>query len=140
MSKRTLLIIGGVLAALACGCVAVFGLIFGGVVLATQGPAEAAGKFMTALHADDYDKAYALCAPSLQREFGESAAGLKDFIESNDIKTTSHSISSRNIDTRRGEISGTASLSAGRKGVFSLVLEKAGEDWLVTGVEIKQTE
>ena len=61
----------------ACGCVGLF-VVTGGAIanVFTQvaAPATVGATFMTDIIAADYDKAYALCTPALQRELGSSAA------------------------------------------------------------------
>ena len=94
-------------------------------------PLTASGDdFMAAVRARDFERAYQLSTPALQRELG-SAAQLRVSAES--IQPTEWSWSQRSIRNDIGRLSGTATYQAGRSGGVALTLHQVDGQWRVAG-------
>ena len=119
-----------------CGVATVLGVggILGGVLAATQPVANAGDAYMTALRDGDYNKAFDLSAPSLQQEAG-NAAGLEAALSFKQPATWG--FTSRNINNNDGSLSGTTTYKDGSTGTVDMALTKVGNDWKVTGIQLK---
>ena len=129
----------GLLFLCVCGCVAIFavtGGAIGTIFSQVAAPAGVGAQFMGNVIAGDYNAAYDLCGSSLKRELG-SAANLGKRISDARAKPVSFVPSSTNLNNDRLEMSGTATFDGGRNGTFELVIEKDGNDWKVTGFNLK---
>jgi hypothetical protein len=130
------LIIGGV-ALLGCvGCGVLFGIGIAGGLFYTQSVAATGDAFMTALRDSNYTQAYNLCTPELQREL-RSAQDLERSARSNNVRPTSWNFTSRNIEGDEGRLEGTAQLEDGREATVRLALDRVGDDWKVSGFQIR---
>lgn len=129
MNRKVLLIGGGVLVALCLVCVIIFAVIGGTAFFLTQGPAEVGDKFMTALKAEQWGAAYELCTAGLQKELG-TPADLGTLVTRAKATPMSWSITNRNVNNDRAELSGTATFEGG-DGTVELALFKSGNDWKV---------
>jgi len=121
-----------------CGCGGLFvvtGGAIGTVFTQVAAPTAVGVEFMTAIQKDDYTKAYALCAPTLQSELG-SPAGLSKLISNNNAQPASWSFSNTNLNNDRLELGGTATFTSGKSGTVSLVIDKVGNDWKVAGFKL----
>ncbi len=141
MNRKTIAIIVGVVLALCifvCVALGLFTAVTGGgiaaIFSATQPVADAGEKFMQTLKAADYNAAYKLCDPSLQKQLG-SATGLKNMIERGKAQPVKWTFDSRNIENNTGKIEGRVTM-AGGEGTLTLEFAKAGKDWLVTGFDM----
>ncbi len=137
MNKKVVLIIGAVLLVCCAGIVAVAAL--GGLAaLGTTQPAAQAGEnFMSALKAGDYSKAYDLCAPDLQSEL-KDVQGLETMITGGNVQPSKWNFTSRNVNNDTAQVEGNVTFTGDRSGTVSLVLNKMGNDWKVTGFHLKE--
>jgi hypothetical protein len=110
---------------------------------ATPGPAAVrsqpepvANQFLTLLRDGRYAAAYALCTPELQEELGD-VDGLQSFIEDNDVQPARWSITDRTVEADQATFDGEVTLVRNRPGTVSVVLDKAGEKWLVSGLHLE---
>lgn len=132
--RSPLLIIGGIILGLLLLCgIGAFAL-FSSVLNATQPIATSGETFMAALRDGDYNKAYDLCAPALQKDLG-SAQGLQTGLASK--QPTSWSFTSRAINNGQGSLSGTTQYKDATTGTVDMLFAQVGNDWKVTGVTLK---
>jgi hypothetical protein len=129
------IIIGLVALIVLCVCGTVCTLAVAGPAIANifgqvAAPSAVGVQFLTNIAAGDYDKAYALCSPALQRALGSPAALGKRIGDAN-AKPTAWTFSSTNLTNDRLELSGTATFTGGRSGTVSLAIIKVGGDWKV---------
>ena len=138
MNKKTVLLVGGGIAALCiCGCIALMGLgLVGGLggIGLTQPIADVGEKFMLSLKNGEYEMAFGLCHPSLQQELG-SAQGLKQTIERGNAQPIQWSFNSRNIENDQGRMEGTVTMRGGA-GTVTLEFAKSGSEWKVSGFDL----
>lgn len=137
MNKKIVLIIGAVLVVL-CLCCAGIGVL--AVVLGmgtTQPIVDVGDQFMTALKNEDYARAYALCAPSLQQEL-RNAQGLANLIRNARVQPVQWSYSSRNINNDQGQLDGTVTFTGNREGTLQLVLTQVNGVWKIAGFRLKE--
>jgi hypothetical protein len=100
------------------------------VVLTLTAPIVAGGeRFMTALKAGDFEQAYAVSTPELQREFGSAPAMARRV---GIYRPVEWSWSQRSIRNGLGELSGGVTFATGTHGQASLELLKVGEEWRVS--------
>jgi hypothetical protein len=135
------IIIGLVALMFVCVCACVGILTVTGGSLATifsqvAAPAQVAGEFMGHLQTGDWNKAYELCAPTLQRELG-SAEALGRRITNGKAQPTGFVPNNTNLKTDRLEMTGTATFTEGRSGTFELVIDKLGNDWKIVGFNLQ---
>ncbi len=128
-----LIIVGIVVAAILVCVLAVF-LLVGVVFTATQPVVDAGDAFMRALRDGDYNAAFDLSAPSLQAEAG-NPAGIETALSFK--QPASWSFTSRNINNNDGSLSGTTTYKDGSTGTVEMALTKVGNDWKVTGINLK---
>lgn len=132
-NRNLFLILGGVLLLLVLGCVAFFGIIFVGIMGATQPMTNAGEAFMAALRDGNYSQAYNMCSPSLQSEVVD-ASGLEAALAT--TRPSKWSFSSSKVQSNTGQLDGSATLADGRQADLRLVLDKLGNDWKVSGARI----
>ncbi|MBM3129545.1 MAG: hypothetical protein FJ009_13080 [Chloroflexi bacterium] len=137
MNKKVLLIIGGVALVFCLLCTILFVVVFALGIGATQPAATAGENFMTALKNGDYNQAYGLCSPALQRELG-NAGGLGTRIRNGKVEPTAWSFSSRNISNDTGELTGTVTFTGNREGTVRLVLAQVGGEWKISGFNLRE--
>ena len=128
------LIVGGVLLGLLLLCGVLFGSIIMGVLGLTQPAVDAGNNFMTALRDDNYDRAFELCAPSLQEEVGNAQA-LEDALSSKQPVTWS--INSRNIEGDLATLEGTTTYAGDEPGTLEMELRKVCNDWRVSFINLR---
>ena len=93
------------------------------------GPMVASGDdFMAAVRARDFDRAYALSTPALQRELG--AAG-RMRASAGALQPAEWSWSQRSIRNGIGRLSGSATYEGGRSGGVALQLHQVDGQWRV---------
>ena len=109
-------------------------LLVGGIFAATQPVVNAGDAYMSALRDGDYNKAFNLSTPALQQELG-SADNLKAAVGSK--QPTSWNFTSRSIDNGQGSLSGTTTFTDGTNGTIDLGLSQVGNDWKVSGIQMK---
>lgn len=138
MNKKILLILGAVGLGLCVVCVIFVAAIVLLGVGATQPAADAGEAFMTALKEGNYQKAYSLCSPALQRELGGNAAGLERLIKNGRVEPTAWTFTSRNIEGDSGELTGTATFTGNRQGTVRVTLNQSGGTWQVVGFNLRE--
>ena len=91
--------------------------------------------FMTALKDGNYEQAYSLFVPELQKEVG-AASNLQTMIKSNNAQPEKWSFNSFNVATKNqtqtATMSGNVTYKDGRKGAVTLEMVKVGQDWKMT--------
>lgn len=136
MNRKTIVI--GVVIGIALCCIV--GLVVGGtsvlgVLGLTQPVADTGDKFMEALKAGNYDGAYALMAPALQRKVGNVQA-LRKMIESNRAQPSQWSFTDRSMNGDQGRLAGNVTMQSG-PGTVSLEFSKTGADWKIVAFDLK---
>ena len=137
MNKKILLIIGGVALVLCLLCVFFFVVVFALGMGATQPTASAGEAFMSALKNGDYNQAYNLCTPALQRELG-NARNLETRIKNGKAEPTAWSFTSRNVTNDTGQLEGSVTFTGNREGNVRLVLAQLGGEWKISGFDLKE--
>jgi hypothetical protein len=117
---------------LLCGGGAV--LLFTGVMNATQPIANAGEAYMSALRAGDYNKAFELSSTSLKQIAGD-ANGLQTALGSKQV--SSWSFTGRSMNNGQGALSGTTTYADGSTGTVDMALTQEGNDWKVSGINLK---
>lgn len=113
------------------GVLALFGGGLWWILAWALGPLIASGDdFMGAVRARDFERAYALSTPALQRELGD-AARMRE--SGSPAPFTAWSWSQRSIRNDVGRLSGTVSYEGGRSGGVALQLDQVNGQWRVTG-------
>ena len=113
------------------GGLALFGGCLWFILSWALGPLVASGDdFMRAMQARDFDRAYQLSTPALQRELG-SADRMRASSES--IQPTEWGWSQRSIRNDIGRLSGTVNHQGGRSGGVTLTLHQIDGQWRVDG-------
>lgn len=137
MNKKIVLIIAAVLLVLCllCAGVGVLAVVLG--MGATQPIVDVGDQFMNALKSEDYNRAYALCAPSLQQEL-RNAQGLANLIRNARVQPVQWSYSSRNINNDQGQLEGTVTFVGNREGTLQLVLTQVGGTWKIAGFRLRE--
>jgi hypothetical protein len=121
----------------ACGGVAVLGGGTFAAIFSQIAPgATVGGEFMGHLQAGNWDKAYALCGPALQKELG-SADALGRRVTNGKSQPTGFVPSNTNVNNDRLEMSGSATFIDGRSGTFELIIDKIGNDWKIVGFNLQ---
>src|SRR5262245_26432494 len=105
-----------------CGCLALLVTVLLGAAAAAAGVGaifyllkpmgDAGNDFVTALHDENYDAAYALLAPELQDQFGDSS-GLRGLILEYQLKPQTWNLNSYSMNNNTGDIIGHTVLSDG---------------------------
>ena len=108
-------------------------VLFTFVFALTQPVVDRGDAFMSALRGGDYEQAYSLSTPELQRELG-SAENLATTIGA--YRPTDWSWSGRSIRNGIGQVEGSATYQSGTRGSAHLVFEKVGEEWRVAGFSL----
>ncbi len=134
MNKKTILIGCGALLFL-CIAVSAVGVVI--ALFATQPTANVGDDFMTALQSSNYDKAYELLHPALQKKVGTSQ-DLEQMIEKGKVHPVKWSFSSRSIENDTGELDGSATFTGNREGTVQLSLQKAGSDWKIIAFNLQE--
>ncbi|MCD4685933.1 MAG: hypothetical protein K8S97_08355 [Anaerolineae bacterium] len=137
MSRRTLLFIGGGVVILCLVCVGLVAVIAGSAFFLTRDVADTGSDFMKAVRAEDYEKAYDMCAPSLRDEIG-SVEGLRGFFLEYNFQPTGWTFTSTSVENNAGFMSGTADLQNGAKVSLELDFVKIEGDWLVTRIYFRE--
>lgn len=137
MSRRTVLFIVAGVVILCVACVGLVAAIAGGVFLLTRDMADTGSDFMKAVRAEDYEKAYELCAPSFRNEL-ESAEGLRSFFVEYNFLPSGWTFTNTSIKDNTGVMSGTADLKNGARASFELNFAKIDGDWRVTGFHFQE--
>jgi pimeloyl-ACP methyl ester carboxylesterase len=101
-----------------------------------QPAADVANAFLTALQEGDYDRAYELCDPSLQDEFG-GAADLEDWVLSNGIEPVEWSLPQRDLVGDTVEVFGTGTFAGNQQASIEMVLLQVDGEWLVAGFHFR---
>ncbi len=99
----------------------------------TQPVVNAGNGFMSALKAGNYDQAYALCTPDLQRQVG-GIPEMKTLVA--ETRPTRWSWGSRSIQNDVGRLDGSFSYPDGRTGSVHLALSRVGSDWRVSSFRL----
>lgn len=138
MNQKVLLL----LAAIALGfCLCVIVMAAGVFLFAsglTQPAATVGEEFMTALKDGDYQKAFSLCSPALQRELGGNATGLERLIKNGRVEPTTWTFTSRDVEGDTAELNGSASFTGNRKGTVRVTLGQDGGKWRVIGFNLRE--
>jgi hypothetical protein len=135
VNKKTVVIIVVAVAAMCvCACIAIIGIGFIGGIGLTQPTADVGEKFMQSLKTSNYDAAFALCHPALQRKLG-NVQGLRRLIESGKATPIKWSFNSRSVDSDQGTMEGTVTMVGGA-GTVSLEFIKSGSEWQVSAFNL----
>jgi hypothetical protein len=141
VNRKTILIIVAVVLVLCICCVGiviVVGLMGGLTALGLTQPAADAGEaFMTALKDNDFDKAYNLCTPALQREL-QNARALETRVKNGKVQPTQWSFSSRNISGDQAQLDGSVTFVGNKEGTVRLTLTQVGGEWKVVGFNLRE--
>lgn len=137
MNKKILLVIAGGLLVLCLVCAGVLVVTFALGMGATQPIANVGDEFMTALKNEDYNRAYSLCAPSLQQEL-RNPQGLANLIRNANVRPTQWSYSSRNVTNDQGQLDGSVTFVGNREGTLQLVLTRVGGTWKIAGFHLRE--
>jgi hypothetical protein len=138
MNKKVLLLLAAVALGF-CLCVIIVAagvILFAGAV--TQPVADVGDGFMNALKESNYQKAFALCSPALQRELGGNAAGLERLIKNGGVEPTAWTFSSRNIQNNEAQLSGTATFTGNRQGTVRITLNQINGEWKVVDFNLRE--
>ncbi len=133
--KIVVIVVVGILALCICGFIAIIGIGLVGGIGMTQPVADVGEKFMQSLKTGDYDTAFALCDPSLQKELG-NAQGLKQMVEAGKAQPVKWSFDTRNMQNNQGHMEGAVTMQGG-EGVVTMDFVKSGSDWKVIGFDLK---
>ncbi|MCL6647081.1 MAG: DUF4864 domain-containing protein [Chloroflexi bacterium] len=139
--NRLLLLGGGCLAVLLClGCVGAF-VLAGGLAAVgfgnLFGPADAvANEFMSALRDSDWQRAYALLDPRLQREVG-TVAQFQQLIVRGRAQPQSWNWTRRNIDNDQATWGGSTTFTSGRRGTVELQLTRSSNTWRLIAFDLQ---
>ncbi len=107
-----------------------------GTVVPGQAAVLLAGNdFMNKLKDGDWARAYTLCTADLQSELG-SAAELGKRITSGRAQPVSWNFASNDVGTKEAQLDGTATFSGNRTGTVRLVLDRAGNNWKISGFNL----
>jgi hypothetical protein len=139
MSRRTIFIIVGAVVGVCviCGAIGVFAAAVAVPAIAlTQAPADQGEKFMTLLKQGDYDGAYDLCTPALQKKLG-NGNGLGKLITGGNSQPAKWGINNRNLSGDRADLKGDVTFTNSRAGTLDLGLLKVGSAWKVDSFEMK---
>lgn len=137
MNKKILLIIAAVLLVLCLLCAGIGVVAFVLGMGATQPVVDVGDQFMNALKNEDYNGAYALCAPSLQQEL-RNPQGLANLIRNARVQPTQWSYASRNIANNQGQLDGSVTFVNNREGTLQLVLTQVGGTWKIAGFRLRE--
>ncbi len=111
------------------GGVALFGGGLWWILAWALGPLVASGDdFMTAVRARDFDRAYALSTPALQRELGDAG---RMRASASPAPFSEWSWSQRSIRNDIGRLSGSVTYEGGRSGGVALQLHQVDGQWRV---------
>ena len=138
MNRRTIVIGVGALIVL-CLCFVVIGVALAGtsvlgVLGLTQPVTDTGDKFMQSLKVADYDSAYALMAPALQRKLG-NVQDLRKMVESGRVQPTQWTFTTRKMNGNDGHLEGSVTMLSGQ-GTVSLDLIKSGNDWQIVAFNL----
>jgi hypothetical protein len=139
MTKRTILIIVGVLALACVACVVIAGVITGGAVFAVlnvfgKPVTDTANDFMVAVKNNDYVKAYNLVIPEQQTSFGGSPDGMKDLFQRNNwADPVDWTFTNFNVTDNEAVVTGTVTLKGNVKNNVRIDLRNPGNQWKILG-------
>ena len=116
------------------GVVAIFGGGLYSILSTVLGPVVQSGDdFMGGLRDGEFDRAYALTTPSLQRELGDAAAMGKSI---GIYRPADWSWSQRSVRNGVGLLEGAVTYSGGRSGRARLQLRQVDGQWRVEGYNL----
>jgi hypothetical protein len=124
MKSKRILLSALVLVLLLTACSAVSGLTAAN---------HSANAFMQALKDQKADTSWSMLSPDLQTEIGDQAAWA-DFASIRNFD--SWKFTSSNVSGDRAQVDGDATLGQD-KYTISLVMDASGDNWLVSGIDIK---
>jgi hypothetical protein len=133
------IIIGVLVALFACVlCIGVVFAVTGGAILnavnGLQVVGDRANEFMTALKADDYNKAYSLVVKEQQQAFGGSPEGMQGVLEGLHLNDPSDwKFPQFNAQNNQAIVSGTATFKDGSSKEIRVDLQKSGDTWYILG-------
>ena len=104
--------------------------------LLAQPAANVGHAFMKALKNGNYDRAFALCDPDLQEEFG-STADMEEWLVASDIAPVEWSFPERNIFPDRVQVLGLVTLEGDREAIVELLLVDVDDEWRVAGFRVQ---
>jgi len=104
--------------------------------LLAQPAADVGHAFMKALKNANYARAFELCDPDLQEEFG-SDAGLEEWLAANDIAPVEWSFPERNMLPNMVQILGFITLEGDREGFVELLMVDVDDQWRVAGFRVQ---
>jgi hypothetical protein len=111
---------------------AVFLPVVDALVPLAQPAADVAHAFMQALKDADYARAYELCDPSLQDEFG-STADLEAWVQDNGIELVEWSFPERNVMEDMVQVLGMATFVGDQQTAIEVLLVEFDGEWLIVG-------
>jgi hypothetical protein len=105
--------------------------------LITRELEETSDKFLTAVRADDYDTAFALCSQAFQAELG-TVDDITHAIAGRDAIPMEWQFNLLRMNGNTGEVEGTGVLTRGRRAVINLALTRENRHWLISGFLIAE--
>ncbi|MFN8532521.1 MAG: hypothetical protein U0556_03140 [Dehalococcoidia bacterium] len=139
--NRNLLIGGGCAVLLLCvvcvgGFFAIGGLTAVGLG-AAFGPVDTVSNdFLSAMRDGNWQKAYGMMDPALQREVG-NVNQFQQLVTRGQAEPATWSFSSRNINNGVATWSGTGTFKSGKSGTVELELRQSGSDWKVISFDLQ---
>jgi hypothetical protein len=104
--------------------------------LLAQPAADVGHAFLKALKNENYARAFELCDPDLQEEFG-SAAGLEEWLADNDIAPVEWSFPERNMLPNMVQILGFITLEGDLQAYVELLMVDVDGEWRVAGFRVQ---
>jgi len=111
---------------------AVFLPVVDALVPLGQPAADVAHAFMQALKDADYGRAYELCDPSLQDEFG-STADLESWMQDNGIELVEWSFPERNVMEDMVQVLGLGTFAGEKQTIIEVLLVELDGEWMIVG-------
>ncbi len=128
--RKLVLMVVGLIAAIACFILLVGGGLFWFVFRVTQPLGDVGDAFMTHLQAGEYRAAYEMMSPALQADIG-SAEDLQGMLNLAGGRPESWRWNSRRISNQTGYLQGTVTFAGGEKGRVWLTCLQEGGAWRV---------
>jgi len=115
---------------------AVFLPVVDALVPLGQPAADVAHAFMQALKDADYGRAYELCDPSLQDEFG-STADLESWMQDNGIELVEWSFPERNVMEDMVQVLGLGTFAGEKQTIIEVLLVELDGEWMIVGLHFQ---
>ena len=139
MEKKTIVIVGVIVAVIVVGIAAAVGGIVWFVFKATAPPVEAVRAHLAAINQGDYARAYTYLHTSVQQQM--SLEDFQGYVETNSsvLKTTDTTFSNRSIQNDVCTLRGTHTGQDGTVTPVRWTLVHQGDRWLITAFRFGDT-